>query len=205
MTTTTAGAELIARIREKPSSPEKTARFLDALSHEERVIAIRSLGSRDQKLLWQAADGFASVRLVDIVPARVPAMTPVRHYGKNSLPLFTIFEKRFYRPSSSQAENPDELYGCNFNSMMSIVGPGYYVAVEDQKRAEVLIDYRRIPPQKPEAWPAIKPNDAGLSRFVYGFMVDTLRRVSEHVTIGSAARNGKEINSWFVLCREDSR
>jgi hypothetical protein len=33
-------------------------------------------------------------------------------------------------------------------------------------------------------------------------MVDTLRRVSEHVTIGSAARGGKDLGSWFVLCRE---
>jgi hypothetical protein len=37
---------------------------------------------------------------------------------------------------------------------------------------------------------------------VYGFMVDTLRGVSEHVTIGCAARKGKEIGSWFILCRE---
>ena len=26
--------------------------------------------------------------------------------------------------------------------------------------------------------------------------------VSEHVTIGSAARQGKDLGSWFVLCRE---
>jgi hypothetical protein len=45
-------------------------------------------------------------------------------------------------------------------------------------------------------------NERGLSRFVYGYMVDTLRRVSEHVTIGSAARNGKDIGSYFVLCRQ---
>jgi hypothetical protein len=38
---------------------------------------------------------------------------------------------------------------------------------------------------------------------VYGFMVDTLRRVSLHVTIGSAARNGRDLGSWFVLVRED--
>jgi len=32
--------------------------------------------------------------------------------------------------------------------------------------------------------------------------VDRLRRVSEHVTIGSAIKNGREIGSWFLLCRE---
>jgi hypothetical protein len=34
-------------------------------------------------------------------------------------------------------------------------------------------------------------------------MVDRLRRVSEHVTIGSAARNGRELGSYFVLSRAD--
>jgi hypothetical protein len=38
---------------------------------------------------------------------------------------------------------------------------------------------------------------------VYGFLVDTLRAVSEHVTIGSAARKGKDMGSWFILCREE--
>jgi hypothetical protein len=34
-------------------------------------------------------------------------------------------------------------------------------------------------------------------------MVDRLRRVSEHVTIGSAARKGRDLGSYFVLCRVD--
>ena len=66
----------------------------------------------------------------------------------------------------------------------------------------MLIDYNRVPDSHPVDWPEIKRNDVGLSRFVYGFMIDTLRRVSEHVTIGSAARHGKDTGNWFVLCRE---
>ena len=54
-----------------------------------------------------------------------------------------------------------------------------------------------------DAWPEVQSNERGLSRFVYGFMVDRLRRVSEHVTIGSAARKGKEMGSYFVLTRDD--
>ena len=49
----------------------------------------------------------------------------------------------------------------------------------------------------------IRSNESGLARFVYGFMVDRLRRVSRDVTIGSAARNGRELGSYFVLSRED--
>ena len=59
-----------------------------------------------------------------------------------------------------------------------------------------------MPPQAPPGWPAVRRNEVGLSRFVYGYMIDTLRRVSEHVSIGSAARKGRDMGSWFVLCRE---
>ena len=166
--------------------------------------AIRALAGFEQRLLWHAVDGFASVRLEDLVPKEVPEMTPVIHHGKNSLPLFSHFEKRFYRAKSTETDTSQELYGCNFNSMMWIIGPGYYVAVNDPNRPEVLIDYRRLPSSKPDDWPKIQTNEGWLSRFVYGFMVDTLRRVSEHVTIGSAARHGKNMDNWFVLCREDS-
>ena len=79
---------------------------------------------------------------------------------------------------------------------------GYFVAVPSEKAGEIAVDYRRVPTAHPADWPAIQSNERGISRFVYGFMVDTLRRVSEHVTIGSAARNGKDMGSWFVLCRE---
>ena len=69
--------------------------------------------------------------------------------------------------------------------------------------SEVWIDYTRVPPEAPQGWPAVRSNERGLSRFVYGFMIDTLRRVSEHVTIGSAARKGRDMGSWFILVRED--
>jgi hypothetical protein len=86
--------------------------------------------------------------------------------------------------------------------LAAITGPGYFVAVPNEARNEVLVDYRRLPDDHPEGWPQIRSNEKGLSRFVYGFMVDTLRRVSEHVTIGSAARKGKDMGSWFLLTRE---
>ena len=75
--------------------------------------------------------------------------------------------------------------------------------VEPEREGEVWVDYRRVPERHPEGWPEIRSNERGLSRFIYGFMVDTLRGVSEHVSIGSAARNGRGLGSWFVLCRQD--
>ena len=85
--------------------------------------------------------------------------------------------------------------------MSPVTGPGYFMAREDAKTGEILVDYNRLPDQKPLGWPEIRSNERGLSRFVYGFMVDRLRRVSEHVTIGSAARKGKDLGSYFILSR----
>ncbi len=195
--------ELRDRIREKPVKPVEIARFLDDLSHAERVEAIRAMGRGEQRTLNEAVDGFGSIRLSGLVVPSVDDLVEVRHFGKNSLPMFTHFEKRFCRPRDADRDRPTELYGYNHQALSGVTGPGYFVAREDPNRAEVFIDYRELPVESPPAWPRIHNNEAGLGRFVYGFMVDTLRRVSEHVTIGSAARHGKELGSWFLLCREE--
>jgi hypothetical protein len=178
------------------------AKYLDDLSNAERILAVRSIGSLEQRRLYDASAGFASLQLVDLVPAEMPDFGVVRHYGKNSMAIFSEFEKRFCRAPGLDPSQPGELMGFNFQTMSAITGPGYYVAVEDEARGEVLVDYRRVPDSHPADWPAIRRNDRGLSRLVYGNMVDTLRRVSEHVTIGSAAKNGKDMGNWFILCRE---
>ena len=182
--------------------PSEVARFLDGLSHEERLGAIRGAGRQAQQRLYDAVEGFGQLKLVDFVPPSVEALETVRHFGKNTLPAFSHFEKHFCRGKGAEPERPDELYGFNFQTLSSLTGPGYFVAVEDAERGEVSVVYRRLPDTHPDAWPAIQSNERGLSRFVYGFMVDTLRRVSEHVTIGSAARKGRDMGSWFLLTRK---
>jgi hypothetical protein len=126
----------------------------------------------------------------------------VRHFGKNTLPVFTHFEKRFCRPAGQDPRRPTALFGFNFQALARLTGPGYYVAHADPALPEVLIDYRELPPAAPAGWPPLRSNEVGAARLVYGFMVDRLRRVSEHVTIGSAARHGRELGSWFLLDRE---
>ena len=195
-------ADELKALIEEGAAPGDVARYLDTLGHEARVAAVRGTGRAQQRALWQLADGFAPVRLDELVPADTPEMQAVRHYGRNTLPLFTHFEKRFCRPAGLDANSPSELHGFNFQTLAAVTGPGYFVAVASSDRDEVVIDYRRVPDVQPEGWPAIRSNERGLSRLVYGFMVDTLRRVSEHVTIGSAAKNGKELGSRFLLCRE---
>ena len=151
---------------------------------------------------YEAAKGFAPVRCAELVPSGKADLETVRHFGKNTLPVFTHFEKRFCRPPGQDPQKPSELYGFNFQTMAPVTGPGYFVAIPDEASSEVLVDYRQVPESAPPGWPPVKRNESGLSRFVYGYMVDTLRRVSTHVTIGSAARKGKDLGSWFLLCQE---
>jgi hypothetical protein len=194
--------ELAARIAESPVEVRRIAALLDGLAPEQRAEAARSLGRGAQRRLYAAVEGFLPLALADLVPAGVPDLAQVRHFGRNTLPAFRLFEKRFCRPPGTDAAKPDALYGFNFQTLAWLTGPGYFVASQVPERPEIWIDYTRLPAQRPEGWPRIRSNERGASRFVYGFMVDTLRRVSEHVTIGSAARRGRDIGSWFVLCRQ---
>jgi hypothetical protein len=196
------GQELRALVAATPIEPREIARFLDGLAQLERVAAVRSLGRTQQRRLYTAVDGFLPLRLADLVTASTPDLAPVRHYGRNTLPAFTLFEKRFCRPGGQDCEKPGELWGYNHQATAWVTGPGYFVATQDPDRPEVLIDYTRGPTGRAEGWPELRRNERGLARFVYGFMIDRLRRVSEQVTIGSAARRGRDLGSWFVLGRE---
>mgnify|MGYP001821782456 CR=1 FL=1 len=195
--------ELKGRLADRTIDPQAVSDLLDAASHAERVEAIRSLGRSEQRTLYAAVDGFRPVALADLVPKGIPDFATVRHYGRNTLPAFTHFEKRFCRPHGADPAQPETLLGFNFQTMSPVTGPGYFLAVPSKDKPEVLVDYHRVPETAPDGWPVIRENTRGLSRFVYGYMIDTLRRVSEHVTIGSAARKGKDMGSWFVLSRED--
>ena len=196
MSTTAHGQELKALLDDAATKPQRVADLLDALSHDDRVAAVRSLGSKHLHRMWDLVDGFGELTLEYYIPKGTQPLTEVRHYGKNSLPAFTIFEKRFY------LLNEAELGGANFNNISWFTGPGYYVAAEDKDRKEIVIDYRKLPDKKPEGWPAIKSNTSGVSTLVYGNMVDTTRRVSAHVSIGAAAKHGKDMGARFVLCRQ---
>jgi hypothetical protein len=184
---------------DRSQKPAAIAALLDALDHGARVTALRSLGRRQLQALFERVDGFGELGLSDLVPAGTPDFTPVRHFGQNSLPAFTHFEKRFFR-----SHEPATVGGANFQSLSPITGPGYFVASRDPDRAELLIDYRRLPTQVPPGWPRVRGNDSGIARLVYGFMVDRLRRVSEHVSIGEATRDGKSLGAYFVLSRESA-
>ncbi len=184
-------------IHETSRHPRNVASFLDALVGGDRVLAVRSLGPRTLRALWELADGYADMTLADLVPRTTPPYEAVVHFGRNSLPMFTTFEKRFYRMGDGSS-----VAGANFQTLSPLTGPGYFVVRKDEGQPELLIDYQRLPKDKPADFPEIRGNESGIARLVYGSMVDAVRRVSEHVSIGSAMRNGEMIGAYFVLCRE---
>jgi len=173
------------------------AAYLDGLDGTARITEARSLSAGEQAKLFDAAAGFRRVTLDDFVPRDAQPLRPVIHYGRNSLPVFKMFEKRFCRPDGSG----NELWGYNEQAWKTFTGPGYFVA-KQASDDEVVIDYCEVPPRKPAEWPAILPNSARLSRFIYYRTRDFMRGVSKHLSIGRATREGKPMDNWFVLCRE---
>ncbi len=172
--------------------------LLDGMSVAERLAAVRGLGFFSQRKLYDAAEG-RPVSIDDMVPPGIPVHTEVIHEGKNTLPVHQLFQKRFAR----QPDSATELCGYNEQTLRTITGPGYYVARQNPETGELDVDYTALPNSKPAHWPEIRSQTEGLSRFIYGFMVDKMRKVSQHVTIGRAWRHGKPQPAYFVLCRQD--
>ncbi len=173
---------------------------LDGLDSAARIAEIHTLGRTSQSALFEAASGYRKMTLEDIVPASVPDNTEVVHHGQNTLPAFSHFAKVMFRPDSGPK---GELWGYNRNSafLETVVGPGYFVALQHVVPGEVLVDYLRLPPRGLPSWPPILPNTARLSRFVYNGTQDILRGVSNHVSIGRATKGGRPMDAWFILCR----
>ena len=179
----------------------RLTKVLDDLGHEGRTHTTRTWGHRQMALLWEAAKGYLPITLDHFVPASVGPMVEVIHELKNSLPLFTISQKRFCRPNPDAAT--DELWGYNHASSNPFTGPGYFITRKSDVEGEVLFDYRTLPKGRVESWPAIVPNEGRLGRFVYAGMIDHVRGLSSHVCIGRAQKGAAPMDAWFVLCRKD--
>jgi hypothetical protein len=180
----------------------QVAKLFDEASPGERVEMTEAIDGRAQARLWLASEGHG-VTIEQMVPSTRAPLDPVIFHGKNSLAAFSHFQKRFCRPTN----DADELWGYNHQPtrwLAPLTGPGYFVAYDsDEPLGGVAVDYRRIPTARPDDWPEIHDNTWRLSRFIYNGMVDYLRRVSEHLLIGRATRDGRELPNYFLLCRKD--
>src|SRR5258708_5815549 len=164
-----------ATLADLPARPDCTQPLLqahlDGLDTDERVRQCRALGKKQLKRLWEVCADAPVFTLEDLIPSSATA--EVRWAGKNSLGLFTHFEKRFYRQTG-------KVVGYNFNPGIAwFTGPGYFVTVQPPDRPrEILIDYTQVPATAPPGWPAVKTNDSGTGKLIYGGMHDFCRRVS---------------------------
>jgi len=176
---------------------ERLSAVLDGLGHEGRYHAVRSWTKHQKERLFEAAKGFRPLD-VDFLAA---GSDPVIHDGHNTLPLFSQFQKRFVKVEGESYP----VAGYNEQSMMRFTGPGYFVATkgEGEHEGELVFDYGKVPTTKPASWPEIATNDSGIAAIVNGGMVDYLRGLSTHVSIGVAFKNGQPRNQWFALVRRD--
>jgi hypothetical protein len=181
----------------------RLAAVLDGLGTPGRVWAVRQWHRGTQAKLWEAVKGFRPVTLDDYVAPDTPPHVEVIHHGMNTLPAHNHFQKRFTRPQDPEAK--DQLVGFNYQSLSGFTGPGYYVAHPATDAGEVDIDYTMVPKEKPESWPPIVDNSHRLGRFVYYGMIDVMRGISTHVSIGRARKKQGWMDAWFILVREDPK
>jgi hypothetical protein len=181
----------------------RLSKDLDELGHPGRVWSVNQWTRKNMAVLWEATKGFHPVTLDDFAPASVEPLVEVIHEGKNSLSLFSHFEKRFCRPKSPDLSG--ELFGYNAQSTSAFTGPGYFVVRPSAEAGEVDIDYTKLPTEKPASWPPIGPNSQRLGRFVFDGMIDVMRGIASHVTIGRARKGGQWLDTWFVLVRGEAK
>lgn len=189
----------LANLIECLARPEYIAEYMDRVGNTRRIAEVTALDRRHMVRLWEMVEGAHPMGLDHFVDDDRAPMDEVIHWGKNSLPAFRRFQKRFVRPM----EHSDELWGYNEQTMRPFTGPGYFVThVSDQRDTPVWINYTMLPPGKAPTWPAIRPNTARLGRFVYNGTVDRMRKVSDHVSIGAAFKQDKALGAYFMLCRD---
>jgi hypothetical protein len=174
----------------------RLATVLDEMGHEGRVHTVRGWGKKTQAMLFEAVKGLRPLTLAHFVPEDTAVLTEVIHEGKNTLPAFSHFQKRFARTESG------DIVGYNHGITGSLTGPGYFTVHGAEAEGEIDIDYKMLPKERVATWPEILPNSARLGSLVYEGMVDHMRGISNHVSIGRAEKGGKMMDAWFVLCRE---
>ena len=163
-------------------------------------------GGKLQSSLFAMASASQAITLEHFVPAGIDPLAEVIHHGRNTLPAFRRFQKRFCRA----ADREDELYGYNEGLTRPLIGPGFFVAHSTagndawERQGAIVVNYFRVPEGAVvESWPKVVPNSRGLQTFVYKNTRDFMRKVSSHVAIGSAFKKDKPMNAFFVLVRED--
>lgn len=182
------------------ASRDSIRAFLDGLPPIDRVEMALSLRGADVARLYRAVEGGRETTVEDFVPADVPAGRTIIWTLRNSLPAFSLAQKRFTRLESGQ------VVGYNHQPMSFVTGPGHFVvkpaSSSEDVPGEAFFDYTDVPESVPAGWPAYVPNTSGLSLLVYAHMKDYMRHVAMNVFVGEAYKNGSSRKQFFVIARE---
>jgi hypothetical protein len=176
----------------KPTEVEQLSQItaaLDAADHDARVAWCRSLNGTQLYRLFELAKDGGPLAADDLVGDEGEV---VIHKGKNGVPVFTYFEKRFVRLGDQIAGYNDGHETAPIgNALYSwITGPGHYICYDSPEvPGEVWVDYRTIPSTQCPQFPPLLDNDSGLRSLIFGNMVDIIRRVSTHVVVGDATKS----------------
>jgi hypothetical protein len=194
-TTADSSSPSLAHLLRSGAGARDVASYLDGLAPAARLAEVLAVTGRGVKRLYEVVAGGAPPSLEELIPQGTEGV--LIYEGRNSLPTFSRFQKRFTRLLG-------QVVGYNHQTMSFVTGPGYFVvhapSGSGDHGAELDFDYTVAPPApQPAGWPAYTPNERGLSRFVYGSMHDYVRRVARGVVVGKAYRHGVEQDAYFSL------
>jgi len=200
--------DLTALIHEPRASIEPIAAYLDGLDHARRVAELSRTSRSDQRRLFELAGSSTALTLEHFLPVGSEPGVGVVHHGRNTLPVprkHRFFAKTMCRPEDGSRR----AFGYNDSPSKGWIGPGYFVLHETagrpewEERGSWVVNYLSAPDGPvPEGWPRVRSNREGLQRLVYHGTLDFMRRVSSHVSIGSAYRGQTALDHYFTLCRE---
>lgn len=185
---------------ERGASGSDISSYLDDLAPSQRIDEVLTVRGGLIRRMYSLADPGAKLTADDMVAPSTPAGATVTYEGRNSLPAFSRFQKRFARTADGL------VFGYNFQPTPGVgilTGPGYFSVLDGgaDHPGELLFDYTKAPPFEPSGWPAWRPNSSGLSRLVFMDLNDYVRRVAQHVVVGIALKLGKDQDACFSLTR----
>lgn len=180
---------------------ERITEILDGLGHDGRVHTMHTWGKHEMGKIFDAAKGYKPVDVDFFVPMS-EALVECQHDLHNTVPLpGTEGQKRFARTTADS----NVLVGFNPQPMNGFSGPGYFTATKGtgDHEGELVVDYTKLPTEKPANWPKLQGNDGFIPGIVYGGMTDYIRAISSHCSIGKAFKGGQSRDAYFTLVRRD--
>lgn len=190
----------VQKFLEPTVNVERIVELLDGLGHEGRYHTVRTWSKKEMERIFDAVKGHKPVDLDFFCPVSEPKVEVI-HDLHNAMGLPGYTQKRFCKVPGDDAT----LAGWNATSTNIFTGPGYFSATKGtgEYEGELVVDYTKLPKDKDPRWPPIQENGGLIGGIVYGGMIDYVRGISSHVSIGKAYKGGKPRGFYFAMVRRD--